>query len=86
MRIQIARFQGPKQGMTREYAIVLLESDKDDENRFSVHRAYPEGDMDAGSYDLTEQEAWDNFTKRVQKCLTYGPTTWEPEWDGLDPA
>lgn len=72
----IAEFRAPKQRMTREYRIIIIHNPASD--KFSVFRAYMDGDLEAGSYDLTADQAWEEFQKRVATAFTYGPGTWDP--------
>lgn len=74
----LAEYRAPKQRMTREYKIVMAESHSQAPDRFSVHRVYlPDGDMDAGSYVMTAEEAWAEFHLRIKQASGYGPATWE---------
>jgi hypothetical protein len=78
----IAKFSFPKQRATRKYGFIILENYKDsycNEFSYSVHRFYEDnGSMDSGSYDLTLEQAWNEFNSRIQHtALNYGPATWE---------
>lgn len=77
----IARCTSPKQRMTRLFETqLILRTD----GLYDVRRYYPEDDAyDYGSYDLTDEQAWREFGRRVANQLSYGPGTWEVIQNGI---
>ena len=74
MSVIIAEAVGPKQRMTRRFGYVLVDNYGD----FSVHRKYyDDGSLEDGHYNLTEEQAWETFKKKVDYLLSFGPGTWD---------
>ena len=75
----IAEIRTPKQRMTRLFGCILRQ---DDTNEYSTHRSYYDNhgvitDTSEGHYNLTLEQAWEDFKERTTKALSYGVGTFE---------
>lgn len=69
----IAEFKAPKQRITRPFGYVIKQGDQPDE--YTVARKYYDemGGYDRGSYNLSYDQAAEEFAKLVQYHVTHYP-------------
>ena len=72
----LASMSMPKQRITRPYEFILVHGNLGD---YSVHRQYTDetGGMDCGSYALTFKQAWQEYVRRIEGLIEYGPNVFE---------